>query len=62
MKKNIWLMCPVCGRKTRNKVREDTILINYPLFCPKCKRVTLVDVKQLDIIVVNDPDTETQKQ
>ncbi len=40
-----WLYCPVCGNKTRNKIREDTILKNYPLYCPKCKQETLVDVK-----------------
>ena len=27
-----WILCPVCGSKTRNKVREDTVLKNYPLY------------------------------
>ena len=44
-----WLRCPVCGNKTRNKVREDTVLKNYPLYCPKCKQETLVDVKNLTV-------------
>ena len=42
-----WLLCPLCSSKTRDRVREDTILINYPLYCPKCKRETLVEVKNL---------------
>ena len=27
-----WILCPVCGNKTRNRIREDTILKNYPLY------------------------------
>lgn len=33
-----WVYCPICGNKTRNKIREDTILRNYPLYCPKCRQ------------------------
>lgn len=47
--KNSWLICPICGGKTRNQVREDTVLINFPLFCPKCKNVTVIDLKKLNI-------------
>ena len=50
--KNIeWLLCPVCGNKTRLKTREDTELKNFPLFCPKCKQETLINVKQLNMSV-----------
>ncbi|WP_224373203.1 cysteine-rich KTR domain-containing protein, partial [Streptococcus pasteurianus] len=24
-----WILCPVCGSKTRNKIRKDTVLENY---------------------------------
>ena len=37
-----WIHCPICSNKTRLKVRKDTILENFPLFCPKCKQETLV--------------------
>ncbi len=37
-----WVRCPVCGCKTRTKVRGDTVLENFPLFCPKCHRETVV--------------------
>lgn len=40
----IWLLCPVCGNKTRLKVRPDTELVNFPLYCPKCKRETLIGI------------------
>lgn len=40
-----WLLCPVCQSKTRIMIRPDTILINFPLFCPKCKREMLIHVK-----------------
>ena len=51
-----WLLCPVCGCKTRDRVRADTVLIHFPLFCPKCKHETLVNVNQLQITVIKEPD------
>lgn len=46
-----WVLCPVCGNKTRLKLREDTVLQNYPLLCPKCKQETLIDATNLRIAV-----------
>ncbi len=31
MKSEEWILCPVCGNKTRDKMREDTVLLNFPL-------------------------------
>ena len=45
-----WLLCPKCGKKTRLKLRPDTELKNFPLYCPKCKEMTLVDVKNFEIL------------
>ena len=39
-----WILCPACGGKTRNRIREDTLLLNYPLYCPKCKQETLIKI------------------
>ncbi|MCI8381000.1 MAG: hypothetical protein HFI07_04305 [Lachnospiraceae bacterium] len=36
-KRSEWRYCPICGSRTRNKIRKDTVLKNYPLYCPKCK-------------------------
>ena len=52
MKQMVWLLCPVCGNKTRLKVRQDTELINFPLYCPKCKQETLVNVKNTNLSVI----------
>lgn len=45
-----WILCPICGRKTHNKIREDTEMKNFPLYCPKCKQETLVDVKDMKVV------------
>lgn len=49
MEKTEFIRCPVCGNKTRDKIREDTVLKNFPLFCPKCKSECLIDTEQLDL-------------
>ena len=40
-----WILCPVCGNKTRDRTRYDTVLKNYPLYCPKCKQESLIEAK-----------------
>ena len=62
MKKEAWILCPVCKIKTRTKAREDTVLKNFPLFCPKCKRETLIDIINLKLKVLIEPDAKTQSQ
>ena len=51
-----WIRCPVCGNKTRLQIREDTELKNFPLYCPKCKQESLIEAKNLQIIVIKEPD------
>ncbi len=51
-----WVPCPICGGKTRVKVRMDTILEHFLLFCPKCKQETLIDLKEQHITIVTEPD------
>ncbi|WP_347135896.1 cysteine-rich KTR domain-containing protein [[Clostridium] symbiosum] len=51
-----WILCPICLNKTRLRVREDTVLENFPLFCPKCKQETLIAVKKLNMSVIKEPD------
>ena len=57
-----WVHCPVCGSKTRDRIREDTFLKNYPLYCPKCKHETLIEAKNLQITVIKEPDTQMQSR
>lgn len=49
MEQTKWVRCPICGNKTRDKIREDTVLMNFPLYCPKCKQETLIEVRNLQI-------------
>ena len=57
-----WIRCPVCENKTRLQIRADTELKNFPLYCPKCKLETLIDVKDFQIIVIKEPDAQTQSR
>ncbi len=60
MENQEWIFCPVCGNKTRDRLRKDTVLKNYPLYCPKCKQETLIEVRNLKITVIREPDAKTQ--
>ena len=51
-----WLLCPVCDNKTRLKIRLDTVLENFPLYCPKCKQEMLINVDKLNTTVIKEPD------
>lgn len=57
-----WILCPLCGGKTRNRIRGDTVLINYPLYCPKCRQESLIKVKDLEMTIITEPDAKTQSQ
>ena len=50
-----WILCPVCGNKTRLKIREDTELKNFPLFCPKCKQEALINIQKFNMSVIKSP-------
>ncbi|MBR3585893.1 MAG: cysteine-rich KTR domain-containing protein [Oscillospiraceae bacterium] len=54
--KEYWLPCPVCKGKTRTRVHEDTALVNFPLFCPKCKSVTRINFVKLNMVRSDEPD------
>lgn len=55
-----WISCPICKGKTRTKIRKDTEILNFPLFCPKCKHETIINVKQLKISIIKWPEIVTQ--
>lgn len=62
MNETKWIQCPFCYHKTYNKIREDTELKNYPLYCLKCRKESLIDVKKFQITVIKEPDAQTQSQ
>lgn len=51
-----WILCPICGNKSRDRIREDTVLMNFPLYCPKCKQESLIEVKKLQVTVIKESD------
>ena len=58
-----WVLCPACWGKTRTWIREDTVLENFPLFCPKCKQTFLVAAHsgKIEYRAIM-PDAETQSR
>lgn len=46
-----WIPCPICGSKTRTKVYEDSVLVNFPLYCPKCKEEIPINVVKMKMTV-----------
>lgn len=48
--------------KTRLRIRYDTVLERFPLYCPKCKQETLISVRQQNISVIKEPDAKTQSR
>lgn len=49
-KETRWVRCPICSAKTRTKVSYDTVLVKFPLYCPKCKTEVYIDVVQFKLI------------
>ena len=62
MERQLWVLCPICNSKTRVKVRKDTELINFPLFCPKCKHETLINTNRGIVKIIKEPDAKTQSR
>ena len=56
---SLWIPCPICSRKTRTKVYEDSVLVNFlpkvqkrnPYQCCKTEN----DCKQMSQTVVAEP-------
>ncbi|HBE8822390.1 TPA: cysteine-rich KTR domain-containing protein [Clostridioides difficile] len=52
----------ICNNKTRTKIRVDTELISFPLFCPKCKHETLINIRHGNVTTIKEPDAKTQSR
>ena len=53
-----WVLCPRCLSKTRVKVRPDTVLEIFPLYCPKCGHETLISVHNTIVNIIKEPDAK----
>ena len=51
-----WVLCPNCRGKTRTQIREDTVLRNFPMFCPKCKRTFVISICEGELKFQNTTD------
>mgnify|MGYP000261369657 CR=1 FL=1 len=60
MEKEKWVLCPICNNKTRIKVRPDTVLENFPLFCPKCKQETIINVTGQNVVTIRSPEVNNK--
>ena len=48
-----WILCPICGAKTRARLLPDTVLRNFPLFCPKCRQESIINAQNYHVIKIN---------
>lgn len=53
---NGWIHCPECRCRTRTKIKKETILRNFPIFCPKCKHESMIDAEKMNIRLSVEPD------
>lgn len=54
--KSQWILCTVCSMKNRIKYYDDTVPLHFPLYCPKCKKETRVDLIDHKIYKSLEPD------
>ena len=52
-----WIHCPGCGCRTRTRIRPDTALKNFPVFCPKCRREFIIDAENEKIRLSVEPES-----
>lgn len=55
-----WVLCPVCGAKTRLRLPKRTVLEDFPLFCPKCRQERIINARDFQIEIMDQPDAKTQ--
>ncbi len=57
-----WVLCPLCKNKTRVKLLPDTVLKNYLLFCPKCKKEFIVNAENQQVEVIKQTEQNTDEK
>jgi len=48
------VLYPISNNKNRIKMRPDTVLERFPLYCPKCKQETIINVKEYVTSVIKE--------
>lgn len=54
-----FILCPHCKAKTRVKIAQDTVLKNFPLYCPKGRKESVINAENY-IITLIQTDAKTQ--
>ena len=54
-----FILCPHCKAKTRVKISQDTLLKNFPLYRPKCRKESVINAENY-IITLIQTDAKTQ--
>ena len=49
-----WVFCPCCGAKTRLQLARQTELRAFPLFCPKCRKETMINARHFRVSVADN--------
>lgn len=49
-----WVYCPCCGAKTRLQLLKQTELRSFPLFCPKCRKETMINARLFRVSVADN--------
>ena len=52
-----WVYCPKCGKRIKVKIRNDTKLFHYILYCTWCKKESLINLENFEIRIVQEDDT-----
>ena len=55
--KEHWILCPACGSKTRARLL-DTVLRSFPLFCPKCRHESIINVQNYKVSTLRICETD----
>ncbi|MCI6824759.1 MAG: cysteine-rich KTR domain-containing protein [Ruminococcus bromii] len=55
-----WVLCPICGAKTRLQLLQRTVLLHFPLFCPKCRKESIINAQNVQTEIIDQPDAKTQ--
>lgn len=58
LNKEHWILCPACGSKTRARLLPDTVLRSFPLFCPKCRRESIINAQNYKVSTLRICETD----
>lgn len=48
-----WILCPMCGERTRVKIKETTVIKDFPLYCHRCKKEFSIEVQNFIVKVLD---------